>query len=107
MVEHPKKAILFDSHMEKKKKHGTESRLYVVIRSDKVISGYEGFFFRFFPFYGDFNIHRQAMEIFISHTQNYTTRFGFSNWFTKPKCVQGVRGETHFFYSIECVIRSE
>lgn len=57
MVEHPKKPILFDSHIEKKK-HETESRLYVVIRSDKVISGYEGFFIRSFffsSFFGDCN----------------------------------------------------
>lgn len=83
----------------------------MVIRSDKVISGYEGFLFfssvRFPSTETSIYIDR-PWRFLYPHRKNYTTRFGFSNWFmNRIVCVQGVRGETHFFYSIECVIRSE
>lgn len=105
MVEHPKKAILFDSHMEKEKKNMERSHGFMwwldLTRSSVDTKGFSSVFFS--PFYGDFNIHRQAMEIFIPHTQNYTTRFGFSNWFTKPKlCAGSERWNTFFLFDWMC-----
>lgn len=112
MVEHiPKKQFRLTRIWEWKKKHGTESRLYVVIRSDKVISGYEGFFFRsFFPFNRDFNIHSPSPWKFLyqKHTKIIPHVSGFSNWFMNQNvwifttCKRSERWNTFFLFDWMC-----